>query len=374
MTERADGAGFAEPVAADGAPAAATERSGTLPPPLQPRRRPTCAQLVNAGKLLGAVAASYLTRRAFVWGAPAMLMVEPATLCQLHCPHCPTGRGELNRPGGRISLADFRRIWDSLRPPPLLLQLWNQGEPLVNPDTPAIIRHAVTAGTKVTLSTNVEPLVRERLAERIVRSGLHTLILSLDGATAESHSAYRVGGDFTKVERGIRNVVETKRRLGLKHPRLQWQFLLFRHNLSERKLALRHARSWGVDEVVFNTAQLESLKREQGERWLPDDENLRRYVLRGNRWELKRRPRPFCTRIFASAVVQWDGTVVPCCFDKDGRHSLGNAISAGFPEVWRSGRYRAFRRRILSGTRPEMCANCTEGLNRLYAETHRTRV
>jgi len=297
-----------------------------------------------------------------------MLMIEPTTACQLKCPHCPTGRGELSRPNGRLTLERFRLLYDNITPAPTLLQLWNQGEPLVNSDTPGIIRHATQAGTRVIMSTNVEPLAKTRIAEAVVRSGLHTCILSLDGASAESHVQYRVGGKWEKVETGVRNVAEIKSKLNLHFPILSWQFLLFKHNLHERDEALSLAKEWGVNEVVFKTAQLEAFDKAEGEKWLPSDPKLRRYVLKDGAWVLKRMKRPFCARIYGSAVVQWDGTVVPCCFDKDGDFILGNAIDDGFTTIWGSPEYREFRQRILTGNRPDMCANCTEGLHTVYAK------
>ncbi|HEB84718.1 MAG TPA: radical SAM protein [Bacteroidetes bacterium] len=330
-----------------------------------PPRLPTAGQLLNLALAYLGAGLSRLVRRPVVLGAPAMLMVEPTTACQLRCPHCALGRGELTRPAARLTLEEFRRIWDAVRPAPALLQLWNQGEPLLNPEIAAIIRHAASSGARVVLSTNVEPLEKELLAAELVDAGLHELILSLDGATAESHLAYRTGGSFEKVERGVRNIVAVRRERGVRHPKLTWQFILFRHNLPEADEAKRLARRWGVDRVVFKTAQLEDTAREEGERWLPEEPRLRRYDLRGDRWVLRRGAHFFCDRIYTSATVLADGRVVPCCFDKDGSHVLGNALEQPFPEVWRGRAYQAFRRRMLTADRPGMCGNCTEGLRNL---------
>ncbi len=310
---------------------------------------------------------SRVTRRPIPLGMPVMLMVEPGTACQLKCPHCPTGRGDLSRPAGNLKLENFRKIWDSIKPAPIRLQLWNQGEPLTNVDIDGIIRHAAASGSYVVLATNVELLADKKMAERIVASGLFELILSLDGATPGSHVAYREGGDFSKVEQGIKNVVELKQSLGLKKPILTWQFILFRHNLKEVSTAKRLAKEWGVNRIAFKTAQLEDLSREEGLRWLPENPNLRRYDLVNDQWVLKRRKYFFCDRLYASAVVLWDGTVVPCCFDKDGIHPLGNSIDKPFPEVWHSEEFQAFRKNWIKGKRPEMCSNCTEGLKKLYS-------
>lgn len=332
-----------------------------------PPRLPRPGQVANLARVAASVGLSRVLRRPVTLASPVMLMVEPTTACQLHCPHCPTGRGELTRPGGRMSLTSFRRLWDAIHPAPMLLQLWNQGEPLVNGDTPEIVRHAARSGAKVVLSTNVELLAKGDLAERLVASGLHELILSLDGATPESHAAYRVGGDFDLVAQGVKRVVEAKRALGVKHPIVTWQFLLFRHNLAEIPEAKKLAREWEVDRIAFKTAQLEAFEQEEGEKWLPQDPGLRRYDLSHGRWVLRRKERPFCTRIFASAVVQWDGTVVPCCFDKDGAFVVGNLLEQPFDDVWRGKPFQQFRQRILTGQRPPMCSNCTEGLRGLYS-------
>jgi radical SAM protein with 4Fe4S-binding SPASM domain len=293
-------------------------------------------------------------------------MIEPGTACQLECPHCPTGRNELNRSAGRLSVDNFKKIWDSIKPAPIRLQLWNQGEPLTNPDTPEIIRHAASTGSWVVLSTNVELLEKRRIAEEITLSGLSELILSLDGTTGESHVAYRKGGDFQKVEKGIKNVVQIKKEHGLKSPLLTWQFIMFKHNMHEMNTAKKLARQWGVNRIVFKTAQLEDLSPEEGEKWMPDESKQRRYDLKNGEWILKRRKSFFCDRLFASAVVLWDGTVVPCCFDKDGSYPLGNSLEKPFPEIWRGEKFQQFRRNWISRDRPVMCSNCTEGLKGLY--------
>jgi radical SAM protein with 4Fe4S-binding SPASM domain len=333
----------------------------------RPPLLPSAGQILNVLKFYTSIAITKAKKKPIVLAKPVVLMLEPTTACQLKCPHCPTGRGELTRNSGTMNLDNFKKIWDSIRPAPFILQLWNQGEPLVSKDTPEIIRHAAKTGGKVILSTNVELLAKNELAEEIVKSGLYELILSLDGATAESHVQYRVGGDFKKVEEGIKNVVAAKKKYKLKYPILSWQFLLFKHNLHEVEEAKRLAKEWGVDRVVFKTAQLESFEREEGEQWLPEDPKLRRYDLKGEKWVLRREEKPFCKRILGSMVVEWNGEVVPCCFDKDGEFHMGNIIKDDFDSVWFGDKYYNFRYRVQNCIRPKMCANCTEGLPKLYS-------
>jgi len=335
----------------------------------KPPRFARADQLWNLIRVSASLVATLLRKRPVVLGSPVMVMVEPTTACQLKCPHCPTGRGELTRPSATLTLDRFKTIWDSIHPAPMLLQLWNQGEPLVNRHTPAIIRHAAASGAKVVMASNVELISdREDLAEELVRSGLAEIVLSLDGTEPSSHAKYRVGGDFAKVETAIRRLVAAKRSLGVRHPLITWQFILFKHNLLEVNEARRLAKEWGVDRVVFKTAQLEAFDREEGEKWLPEEPRLRRYDLKGDKWVLRRMEKPFCQRILSSTVIQADGDVVPCCFDKDGEFVMGNLFETPFEEVWKGQKYYNFRFRVQNCIRPPMCRNCTEGLHHMTAK------
>ncbi|MBZ0264967.1 SPASM domain-containing protein [bacterium] len=265
-----------------------------------------------------------------------------------------------------MKFEQFKFLWDSIQPTPLLLQLWNQGEPLLNPELAKIVNYAASQNCWVTLSSNVELLADRHKADSLVQSGLYELILSLDGASKETYSQYRVGGDFERVWIGIQNVVQSRKLNRSKYPIITWQYLLFKHTLAEVEKAKRLAKEWGVDKIVFKTAQLEDLSKSEGQRWLPDQSELRRYDLKKDRWQLRRSSNYFCKRIFSSAVIQWDGTVVPCCFDKTGEFIVGDAAVVGFPVVWSGKEFQAFRRNWLRGIRPEICSNCTEGLKNLY--------
>jgi hypothetical protein len=66
-------------------------------------------------------------------------------------------------------------------------------------------------------------------------------------------------------------------------------------------------------------------------------------------------------------MVDWNGTVVPCCFDKDEDYPMGNALKQDFAEIWHSPMYDDFRRELITkGRVKEMCRNCTEGLKSYY--------
>ena len=54
--------------------------------------------------------------------------------------------------------------------------------------------------------------------------------------------------------------------------------------------------------------------------------------------------------------------MVPCCFDKDAHHVLGDLRTHSFHELWHSDAYNDFRRQLLTARSSiEMCRNCSEG-------------
>jgi radical SAM protein with 4Fe4S-binding SPASM domain len=71
-----------------------------------------------------------------------------------------------------------------------------------------------------------------------------------------------------------------------------------------------------------------------------------------------------CWKLWQSNVITWDGLVVPCCFDKDAMHRLGNLKNQSFKEIWHNDNYKQFRKELMAGRKNiDICANCSEGLS-----------
>ena len=69
-----------------------------------------------------------------------------------------------------------------------------------------------------------------------------------------------------------------------------------------------------------------------------------------------------CWRMWSSCVFTWDAQVVPCCFDKDAKHSFGTISEKSFQDIWNSKKYHEFRQAILSNRKEiDICSNCSEG-------------
>jgi radical SAM protein with 4Fe4S-binding SPASM domain len=329
-------------------------RGFTLKPPI----------VWNVTKAEASFVMSHVLRTPIVWGRPISVMIEPISLCNLRCPLCPIGARELKRDLGTMTLENFVRILDNLGSQVRTLALWNQGEPTLNNELPEMIRLAHDRGIYTMMSTNGNLLEQRNLIERLIQSGLDEIIFSVDGLTQETYQVYRVGGKLDTVIENIRGLRRRRDELNRKRPLIVLQWLPMKHNEHELPHLKNAASEWGADKIEIKTTQI--YNSAQADEFLPETEEMRRYERKGERWETKRRHES-CKRLWFSVMIDWNGNVVPCCFDKDEDFKMGNALEEDFGNIWRCAAYQRFRATLLrEGRIFEMCLNCTEGLRNQY--------
>lgn len=122
---------------------------------------------------------------------------------------------------------------------------------VATPETPAIMRAHFQGMTDTSISTNLSLELSDGFHRQVVTSGLGMISVSLDGATQETYSQYRRGGDFDLVVRNMRRLVELKRERGLLYPLIEWRFLRFQHNEHEEQAAKSLADDIGADPLEF---------------------------------------------------------------------------------------------------------------------------
>ena len=320
----------------------------------------TLKKALNALKLRLSFWFSKVSKNKWHWGLPLHISVEPTTSCNLRCPECPSGLRSFSRPTGMLQPELLERIVDELGAELGSINFYFQGEPYLNPKLEQMIGYASRHKIYTAVSTNAHYLSPER-AEATVKSGLHRLIISIDGNTQQTYEQYRVGGQLEKVIAGTRNIIHAKKELKSASPQIIFQFLVVKPNEHETKAILDRAQELGVDEVRFKTAQINDF--ENGHPLIPEQERYSRYR-KGvdGRWRLKNKLSNGCWRMWQGCVITWNGMVVPCCFDKDAKHTLGSIENIPFKELWRNEGYSNFRQAVLQNrAQIDICQNCTEG-------------
>ncbi len=242
----------------------------------------------------------------------------------------------------------------------LYLIFYFQGEPYINPNFLDMVRYARSKGIYTITSTNGHFLNNEN-ARKTIESGLDRLIISVDGTTQDTYESYRKEGKLQAVLQGARNVVKWKTALKSKTPHVIFQFLVVRPNEHQIPEIYRLAKEIGIDEVKLKTAQVYDYKN--GHELIPTIGKYARYAeKKDGTWQVKNELLNHCWKLWHACVITWDGLVVPCCFDKDALHKLGDLKNLPFREIWQGGAYSNFREKILQGRdQIDICTNCTEG-------------
>lgn len=198
----------------------------------------------------------YLSRHNELLSRPFGLIVDPSNSCNLACPGCvhSTRSKELkifDWEKGLMPESRVAALFKTFGPYAIQTIFSNYGEPLMNPDTPKLIRMAKSYVMRAMLSTNMT--VGRFDADALVLSGLDYIVLSIDGATQPVYEKFRRNGDIEAVFRNVRLLVEAKRRLGRQTPVIAWHFLAFEHNAHEIPQALELARQFGVNRFAILT-------------------------------------------------------------------------------------------------------------------------
>jgi radical SAM protein with 4Fe4S-binding SPASM domain len=299
---------------------------------------------------------SSVTGKAVVYGIPPAIGVELTNYCNLNCPECNTGSGRMTRKRGFMDPELFDRIISELKPFLFYARLNFQGESMMHPGFFSFLRKSRNINTVV--STNGHFLSPDN-ADSIVKSGLHKLIVSLDGMDQETYSKYRIGGEVRSVLDGIKNVSHANRKAG-SPLKLEIQFLVNRKN-EHQVHAVRHFAS--KMKASFRLKSMQIINSENFEEWLPSDQKYSRYRKKNGQYILKNTYPNRCARLWLNPVITWDGKVIPCCFDKDADHILGDLNEDTFRDIWNGPRYAIFRKSILTARyMTEICRNCTSGM------------
>ena len=267
-----------------------------------------------------------------------------------------------------MPLSVFERALEQVQETAHTMQFYFQGEPLLNKQLPEMIAMAHQVGLYTIVSTNAQALSRST-AETLVKSGLSHIIVSIDGFFEESYAAYRVGGSLHKALEGLQHLANAKAELHSRI-RIELQVLRLRSNEHEWDWIKKNYKKLGATHLVFKTAQLYNF--EHGHPLMPTDERYSRYrkTADGTYVHKSSHLSPLalsphrlialqpCLRLWSGCVITTSGDVLPCCYDKDHRHTLGNITTHSLSEIFHSSKTNTLRKHILKGNLPEMCKNC----------------
>jgi MoaA/NifB/PqqE/SkfB family radical SAM enzyme len=264
---------------------------------------------------------------------PLQITIDSSNICQLSCPMCPTGSKKHDRPSGKAKEELMTNLLDEIGEYLFAIYFFNWGEPFINSDVLfSWVSAARRKGIRARVSSNLSLVLSDEQIHNICSCGIHTLIVSLDGASRETYLKYRVNGKFERVIENLKRIVAEKRRRGGKGPRIIWQFLVFAHNEHEIPAARIMANEIGVDDIRFSTPQVDEsvgIFASSDPRFHTELSKLHGDVPFENKFPENR---DSCAWHYMNAAINWDGSLSPCEVLYQTKYDFGTIGESGqFP-------------------------------------------
>lgn len=251
-----------------------------------------------------------------------------------------------------MPLYRYERILKQVQNQVGMLILWNQGESFLNPAFYEMLELAADMGFFTLISTNASlPLDIDRLA----KTKIGKLIVSMDGISEESYDKYRINGNYKQVLANLRAMAS----IPSLSRALVWQFIVMRHNEHEIPIVKKEAASLGIS-LELKTVQIYHPDEIS---YLPQNPRYSRYKITNQDFEIKTALLNRCRRLWLQPVINQDGQMAVCCYDKDVSIPIGSIDEHDFIELWLGEAMMRMRRQILSNRASiPICRNCGEGI------------
>ncbi len=280
---------------------------------------------------------------------PSIYQIETTNTCNIRCIMCPWPG--MARKKGHMNFDLFQNIIHQAKGNRnRLIILHHFGEPLLHPEIVRFINYAEKFMDTL-ISTNAVNLTKEK-AKEILRSELSYITISINGVDEHTYFEVTQKKYFDKVVSNVISFLQLRQQYG--NTKLQVNLQMIKMNNTRQQIDdfTEFWKNQGAEQIHiknFDTwaGQIEPMKKLAR----PDDHfrssNDRRYP---------------CKYLWDNIVILWDGRVVPCCRDYDGKEILGDLNKQSLGEVWRGDQLYKLRAHHIAGnfSVSELCKDCVE--------------
>ena len=247
--------------------------------------------------------------------------------CNASCIMCPRDEHEHGRAHGIMDQDKYEKSIDevvSLGAKNIVLTGF--GEPMLDKKLELKISYAKKQGLFTYIISNGSVLNSKR-AEKILKAGLDEIRISFYGMGADTYNTVMQGLDFETTKNGLLKFIKLRDEKNFK-TKIQISYLTLPENEKDER-AFREFWEPLVDAIEI---------------WRPhnfgDGRDYR------DRIEIK----TTCGRPETGPLqIQWDGEVIPCCYDYNNKIVLGNAFEQPVLEILNEKKYRLLRYAHKSG-------------------------
>ena len=278
-------------------------------------------------------------------GRPYVFQVELTNFCNLKCPMCP--HDLMKRDVGYMDFELFKDIVAQVRSTNPDLRLHNMGESLFHKEIGRFIRFANESGLETILSSNATTLTEPKIQE-LIDARLAWLYVSFDGISAGTYERFRKGAHYEREKAKVERLLQMRRSQGSRFPKVMMSCL----SLPGTQCELEEFRAyWG--------SRVEAVRLKPADGWDGSSERINSIVA-DRQYPVGE---SICGWPWQSVVVLWDGRVVPCCHDYDGKYVLGDLRQKSLAQIFNDEPMRKLRRLLRERRAGEvpLCRTCPRG-------------
>jgi len=294
---------------------------------------------------------------------PFVIHIDPTNACNFRCVFCPTGDLELlktiNRPKGTMHLAFFTKLIDDIGEFDTKikkLQLYKDGEPLLNKKLPEMIAYAKQkqVADKIETTTNGALLTPEKSAA-LIESGLDGIRISIEHVNDQGYKEITQNfSDFKKIRSNVKNLFELKQQAK--------SDLKIHVKIVDAELTDGEKQKFYDDfYTISDTINIDSLMDWDGSDTYGRDFAMGQDLKTSMNGVTKlNSDRSVCSSPFKSLAVNFNGQVSVCCVDWGLDTLIGDANEDSLIEIWNGEPMQQFRKTHLEGKRNTLkaCADC----------------
>lgn len=250
---------------------------------------------------------------------PLQIRIENTNYCNARCIICP--REKLTRPMGTMGFEFFKSLVNqAVQGRTQEVHLEGYGEPFLDDLICDKITYAKQSGIPHTLLVTNASLLSEKVSLTLLNSGLDKLKISFYGTNSREYEKVHQLLSYAEVKKNINLLLQLKHKLKKNRPVVVLKYIgpLWRFPMFLIQWGTKSTVSYARLHNYVNARQYNQPKTEKENRMCP---------------------------MVSSPIMQvlWDGRVVPCCYDFNGKIILGDLNTQSIEQVWNSVQYQEFR-------------------------------
>jgi len=267
---------------------------------------------------------------------PFVRGIESTNYCGCHCKACTYD--QMRRKKGKMSEELFKLAVENVLKytSERIITLHHFGDPLLHPKLPEFINYAGSQGLKTKIST-VGVALTPKLIDELVESDLTVIKFSFWG-TNEREFEYFQNASYRRTMENIHRFIEKKSKIKV-------------------IIELLTDGSHKMSELEYYNQWKDMIQMKPAGNWIGDDNQVIKFT------KVKRKTTTVpCGKFWGSELkVLWNGDVVPCCMDYDGKAVVGNIQEETIMSIWGGAKMNELRKLHAEGRRGEveLCKFCS---------------